>query len=201
MERIFDTFREASQEAEMICRKHATKASLERRGSRFAVVFDHSLPDGALPLAEPDPLALENDLLRANLSQIQHDFASLTDTHKRLQSRIALFEQEHALVKPLLVRDTPSPFAQTVLNKMPKENVDTILRYEYLCVLSNLGAIDQIAFNDFKIASLLWIAIYNYEKIKVGPKPSYVPEYPRLNVEYCTSCGVVVINGHCKCSG
>jgi len=205
MERIFDTFREASQEAARICREQGIGASLESRDNRWAVVFDRPLPDPslpneALPPAISDPVALENDFLRAQLGQVRHEFASLKATNKDLRSRITLVEQERDLVKPLLVRDAPSPFTRTVLDKLPKANLETILRYEYLCVLNDLGEIDQIAFNDFKGASGLWIAIHNYEKIMTGPQPACVPDHPRPYVEHCPSCGGVVINGYCKCS-
>lgn len=200
MERIFDTFREASQEAARICREHGIGASLERRESQWVVVFDQELITEAPPPIEPDPLALENDLLRTELRQAKYDCSRLERQNKDLCSRISLLEQEHALVKPLLVRDAPSPFTLSVLDKTPKENVETILRYEYLCILNDLSEIDNAAFNEFRVASGLWIAIHNFEKIKNGPQPVHIPDRPRPNVEHCSSCGGIVINGHCRCS-
>lgn len=126
MERIFDTFREASQEAARICRDRETGASLKRRDDRWVVVFDSSISHEGSPPAGPDPLVLENDFLLTELQRMQDAFASLERANKDLRSRISVLELEHALVKPLLVRDTPSPFVKCILDRTPRENVETI---------------------------------------------------------------------------
>ena len=199
MERIFSTFREASQEASRLCQEHGTSASLERRGDSWAVIFDGSV-SGGTEVPEPDPLLLEIQDLREQLVQSRRECISSSAKIKALSKVIDSYEKEHQLVHPLISQITELRFSSDVLEKMTRENALILRRYGYLCELSDSGKIDQVAFNEFKASSGMWVAIHNYEKIKSGPKPIQVPDHPRPSVALCSSCGGAVINGYCRCS-
>lgn len=199
MERIFGTFREASQEASRLCQQHGISASLERRGDSWAVTFDGSVRGGAA-VPEPDPLLLEIQDLREQLAQSRSECRSLSARIETLSKVIDCYEREHLLVRPLLTQSITLRFASDVLEKMTQENALMLRRYGCLCELSESGQIDQVAFNEFTASSGIWVAIHNYEKIKSGPQPIHVPDHPRPFVELCSSCGGAVISGHCRCS-
>ena len=197
LEHLFDTFRQASAAAAEICRQHETGASLERRGERWAVVLKRPGPE-VMPAV--DGLMLQNQLLRGSLALAERDRAVLQEENVSLRARVDVNDREHKLLEPLLTRDTPGPFDQFVVSKMNQEQANLLLRYGYLLSLKELKEIDTGSFDDFSAASGLWRAIHNYEKIKMGPQPVHNAERPHLNVEHCSSCGGIVINGHCKCS-
>ena len=199
MERIFSTFREASQEASRLCREHGSTASLERRGDSWAVVFDGTVPN-TIEAPAPDPLLLEIQDLREQLAQYRRECTFANAKIERLGKTIDSLEKEHLLVQPLLSKGVEARFSSDVLDKMTQENAQMLRRYGYLCELNDSGKIDKAAFDDFKASSGMWVAIHNYEKIKSGPQPINTPDHPKPVVELCSSCGGAVINGHCRCS-
>jgi|26BtaG_2_1085354.scaffolds.fasta_scaffold02814_6 hypothetical protein len=199
MERIFSTFREASQEASRLCQEHGTTASLERRGGSWAVVFDGTVPNG-VEAPEPNPLLLEIQDLRDQLANYRRECKFANTEVKRLSKAIDSLEKEHLLIQPLLSKGVEACFSSDVLDRMTQENSHMLRRFGYLCELDDSGKIDQSAFNDFKASSGMWVAIHNYEKIKSGPQPVHVPDHPRPVAELCSSCGGAVINGYCRCS-
>lgn len=224
MERIFSTFRLASQEASRLCKEHGANASLERKGDSWAVIFDGPVPsevsgpDPAEHLQEINELREALDDLRSHahdverqhraevfslenqLNVLQRECESL---HKKIEGKnkiIFSHEKEFNLLKPFLPKEEKPYFSTEILKKMSKENAYILSRYGYLCNLNDSGKINAKAFDDFKASSELWIAIHNYEKLKNGPQQTHGQDYKRPAIEICSSCGGAVMNGHCKCS-
>ena len=103
----------------------------------------------------------------------------------------------------------------TILNKLPPENREILLRYGRLFVFRRENVVTAQEFQDFLDKTTLWKAIHNYKKLggaiemepegerekrlifSPDPSPPRDPSYSDGGL--CPSCGGPTNGGYCRC--